>query len=1245
MRFSKTLMFFAVVTAVTFLLSGDFLFAQETTGGLHGTVKDSSGAVVAGVQLVLTGTTLVGEKTLDTDSAGYYHFANLPPGTYKLRATAKGFKQIERAGLTIEVGHLPTLDLTMTIGAISEVVEVSGQAPVIDVTTNTNQTNLTAQTLNDTPHGYSFQSVIQYAPMARNEPLAGGSAGMTGNSGGSLPGSAGNGMAVGFSIGGAADSESSYLVEGQDTENVSGGASNANVPFQFIQEVQVKTSGIEAEYGGALGGVIDVIMKKGGNDYHGSFFGTYEADPLDGSESASLRYDPTGSQMPVSGEPGFDDDAQTYQPTRDHFRILQPGFTVGGPIVKDRLWFFAGFAPLYQSLVRTVNFGPSSIPSNAVLGIQDIGRDIQSYFSTARIDFTATQKIRLFGSWLYQYQRESGSSLPSPDSTTGLLNSGLPAIYSYIYGINTPITQFSHGLGFSAPNSTYNVGADISLSPQIVATTRYGYFFSNYHDFGWPTSGVDLAWDTSGLGNCMGTQFACDNSGNPLPASLALPGGTTTAPFDNSFTEVNASKHYQFDQNVAFFKGGWWGNHNIKVGYQFNELSNVINQHGNLPFAFMYVGAGNGYLASTQYGVGNCGAPATVNRNGVVTPGSGLEGEWTPNQPLPPGTPGLCAGQYGYVKVQDFATVLKTPSGQVVPATDHNHALFVQDAWTIGRGLTLNLGLRVEKESLPAPAGIGISSIRTINFSWSDKIEPRLGAAWGSANGKTKIFGSYGVTNDVMKLLLAQTSWGAQGFEWCSYPLGPDGTSAGFTQSDLNFVFNAAGRACPTGVSNVGAVFGGSGAVPTALTDAGTDTRLIENVNLRPEEPVTPNLKPYRQHEIVAGWDYQIGKSWAFEARYDRRRLDHVIEDASLADPSAFEIYTIVNPGQGVDATLNGYANYLTSIGDAYGPGTAAFNPTGAFWTGSGAGGTCANCPHNPVAIRNYDGVELRLTKMPSSGWSGMFSYTYSSLWGNYTGLTTTDQTDGAQVAGRDSPDTTRSFDEPFFYFNYKGQSNAGPLPTDRPNAFKGFLYYTLPWTGGLRNNTTTFGLFQVAYSGSPMSSYIDLGASNPNPASPYPYEATYLFGRGKWVNATADPTTGAVTIGNPYSRRTPWYTQTDFNLQHAIKVNKNNEHEVLSFSATLTNLLNQRSPTSFWEDFGTNYSSEALFPTGPCGSNGAIAPCTISNGAAFYQAAETGYNPQALINSDNVILNSLYGKPNLWQLSRNIRLGAMFTW
>ena len=1166
------------------------VFAQETTGGLQGTVKDQSGAVVAKARVVVAGTTLAGDKQTETDGSGYYRFANVPPGTYSITVTAKGFATSRRDGLILEVGHLPSVDFTLAVGQSTTVVEVSGEAPVIDVTTNTNQTNVTQDVINNIPHGLSFQSMIQFAPMARDEPLASlytdGSP--NGGNGGSLPGSSGNGGAVGYSIGGAADSESSYLVEGQDTENISGGYSSANVPFEFIQEVQVKTSGIEAEHGGALGGVINVIMKKGSNGYHGSGFLTYESDALNGSPNERLRYDP------LSAPTGTADQAsQIYSPKKDTFSHWQPGFTLGGPIKRDRLWFFLGFAPYGGTRSRTVNFGPSICNSiggcpNQVVGNQTFKQTNWWYYSTARLDATLTQKVRLFGSWLYQHERVTGASLPLADpisvENSTLLNDS----------IFTPLSQFSHRYGWSQPNATYNVGADLTLTPKVVATTRFGYFFTNYHDFGWPTTGADLSWSVGGIG-------ANDNNGSPLPAALQQPGGATTTAYDQSYTLFNASKHYQFNQDVAFFKSGWGGTHNFKFGYQLNRLSNVINQNGNVPFISLNVGQNQSYTAATAPGGTQCLA---LQSN-----------PW-----------GTCAGQYGYATVTDFATILPKQ------AVDWNHALFVQDAWTVGHGLTLNLGLRVEKERLPVPAGLqqpGVVKPNSIDFPWSDKIEPRLGAAWGPASGKMKIFGSYGVVNDVMKLLLAQTSWGAQVFENCVYPLGPDANGT-FTNADIDAIF-VNNRACPNGGPTVPANFA-SGATPASLTDAGTNVSLIENVNFRPWEPVAKGVKPYRQHEFVVGFDYQIAKDWAFEGRYDRRRLDHVIEDASLADPTNFEMYTIVNPGQGVNQTIDGYANYLGSLGSAYGIPNFAFDPA-AF-------GTCATCPHLPVALRNYDGVELRLTKGTSHGWAGMFSYTWSRLWGNYTGLTTTDQTDGG-ATGRNSPDTTRAFDEPFYYFGASGKSTNGPLPTDRPNTFKGNLYYELPWMGG----TTTFGLFQSAYQGTPLSSFTDLGLACCNE----PIEATDIFGRGKWANVTTD-SAGNVTLGTPYNRRTPWFTQTNFQIAHSIKVNKNNEAQRLALSATFINLLNQHNVVSYWQGWNSIAGSSSLFPF------------EAFNGAAFYQKIETGYDPQAEINAQAngtcfacvaffstptplpLIKNSQYGQPNLWQLSRNIRLGVSFT-
>jgi len=1141
--------------------------AQETTGGLQGTVKDPSGAMVSRAKVVVTGTALVGSKLVETDASGYYRFANLPPGTYTLTVKAEGFDTLKRAGLVLGVGRLPTVDLQLSIGTVQTVVEVSTEAPVIDTTTTENMTNIPQEELKNTPHGISFQSVIQYAPMARNEPLAGYSVNGSGSggSGGSLPGSAGNGQGFGYSIGGAADSESSYLVEGQDTENISGGYSKANVPMDFIQEVQMKTSGVGAEYGGALGGVVNVIMKKGSNAFHGEIFSTYESSGTDANPvNPYVRYNPLDAGNYAKG---IDPIVQVYQAQKDHFRTIQPGALIGGPIIKDKIWFFAGFNPLINTRARNVNFTPSGITENSNAGSQYFTQDRQTWYGTARVDAALTQKIRVFGSWLYQYSRETGANLPIGDAIKGqsaFLNTS----------INTPLIAFSHGLGWSAPNSTYNVGADITLTQKLVATTRFGYFFENYHDFGWPTTTPDLSWNTPGT---------VDVAGNPLPANLQQPAGTTTTPYNQSYTLFNSDKHYQFNQDLAYFKSGWMGTHNFKFGYQLNRLSNIIDQNGNVPYASLNLGPGASHNVFTANGASNCAALTNV---------------W-----------GDCTGQYGYLTVVDFATILPTP------ATDWNHAFYVQDSWTVGHGLTLELGLRIEKETLPAPAG---SKVSAINFSWSDKIEPRLGAAWDpTGKGKMKLFGSYGVVNDVMKLLVAQTSWGAQAYEECTYPLGPDGIIAnqGYANSDIDLVYKA-GRACPNGAATTGANFA-NGKTPTSLIDTASKVSLIENVNERPWEPVAPGVKPYRQHEFVAGFDYQFRPGLAVEARYDRRRLDHVIEDASLSDVNWGETYTIVNPGEGVNATIGSYATYLASLGEAFGFPGWSFD--------SNAFGVCAGCPHNPKAIRNYDGLELRVTATPTKGLSGMFSYTYSSLWGNYPGLTTTDQTDGG-VTGRNSPDTTRAFDEPFYYFGANGKSTDGPMPTDRPNVFKGDVYYQLPWKG----HVTTFGLFQTAYQGSPVSSYMDLTAAS----SSGPYEGTYIFGRDKWANMTTD-SSGNITVGTPYERRTPWYTQSDLNIAQQIKVGEN---KTVSFEVTALNAFNQRAVTAYFGAMNSWNFATALLP----------GPANLASGAALYKELESGYNVQTWINGngnpDNkVVENSQYGHPYLFQLGRNIHFGLRY--
>lgn len=320
---------------------------------------------------------------------------NLPPGKYTLTATATGFAELKRPELIIEVGHLPTVDLTLSVGSEQTVLEVSSTSPLIDVTQTMTLTNITKEDLDLAPRGRSFQSVLTFAPGAQNEPLQGG-----------------------VQIGGAATAENSYLIEGMTTNSPNTGKSAANAPFEFIQEVQVKTSGINAENGGALGAVINVIQVRGSNVFHGQVFAYYEGDPFDASPATTNRFNPQGS---VNGR--FDIPIKNYTPSKDHFRYIQPGALVSGYILKDRLWLSAALEPQYNSTRRTVNFtNATCAAAGTCYGVRTFNSNSQQYFSLARLDYKATERIRLFGSIQYQYYRETGIQFPVADSTQGLFN-------------------------------------------------------------------------------------------------------------------------------------------------------------------------------------------------------------------------------------------------------------------------------------------------------------------------------------------------------------------------------------------------------------------------------------------------------------------------------------------------------------------------------------------------------------------------------------------------------------------------------------------------------------------------------------------------------------------------------------------------------------------------------------------------------------------------------------------------------
>ena len=1189
-RLSSWALAVALVCTIAVVAPQGPIMAQETTGGIQGTVKDPSGAAVARATVTVTTPTLVGSKVTTADAAGYYHFSNLPPGTYAIKVESPGFETLKRDGVVIEVGHLPTVDMPMKLGQVNTVVEVSEtEAPMIDETSTTTLTNIPTEALANLPHGTSYQSVIQFAPAARQEPLMGNS-GSSNGTGSTSPGNGSNGGAFGFSIGGGADSENSYLVEGQETADIIGGFSHTNVPMDFISEVQMKTSGVDAQYGGAMGGVVNVILDKGTDKWHGSLFTTFQDGAMNGSPRANLRYDPTSSGALTSWG-ALDPDVQVYQPIRPKTSDLYPGFTAGGPLVgllpnlfkvqgstynslAKRISLFAGYNPEFNAYERTLNYGQYG-------GKIPFSQNSHTDYAYARLDAEVSSKVRLFASWLSQGQKQWGESLPTPDSVQGYTNvvTGCTGTGSSINCSGSFIdpSTYSHTFGYSSPNTTMNFGGDITLTNNLVSTTRFGYFFENYHDIGYPTGGDFYEFDSNGT-------TATDTNGDPIATSapaLAESSGFVSGAISQNFTHFNASKATQFDEGMAWFHSGRGGTHNVMFGYQLHRNFNSIDQGYSEPDVQIYPGTTNPYQPSDpNVGIPNCAAVEAQT-----------------------GYP-QCVGTYGNVDVNDYGT-----TGQ---ASALNHGFYVQDAWTIGKGLTINAGVRLEREYLPAENQPSTQKFsKPINFGWGAKVAPRIGAAWDVfKNGKMKVFGGYGKYFDQMKLNLAIGSYGGEIWEQCNFALMEP------TYSNIDPAFNALGQYC-IGSTTSATVNWASGTQPSGIT-------FLESINNRAnpttcstcsetEEGTAPNLKPYAQHDSSLGVDYLLSPNLGLEVRWDRRRLDSAIEDAAIFNPAVGETFVIINPGQGVDNTFNNYWTFLYGVAP-----DCVNNP-------------CPTAQKMSPAARSYDGIEVRLMKNMSQHWMGMFSYTWSNFRGNYSGLTSSDLGDGG--GGRNAPNNSRAFDEPYFQFNAQGTSSSGLLPTDRPNALKGYTYYELPW---LRKFVTDFGLTQFAYSGTPLTSEQDVGYSYAG----QPVFPVDIVDRGKWIDVTQNATTGAITASAPYTKRTPWYLDTDFNIKQSVKIS---ESSLLSFDATFANVLNQHRVVEYWEEIDSDYESSNYINPG-----GYFLP----QGLAFYSAAMSKYDYVAAMNTGSlngtgtgpITIDSQYGKPFGWQVPRNIILGAHLT-
>jgi hypothetical protein len=318
--------------------------AQETTtGSITGEVVDVQGAPVPGATITISSNQ--GTKAFVTDTNGRFYAPFLTPAVYAVRAELTGFSPVEQKNVHVRVGQrIDLTGLTLKVGGLEEVVEVVGTAPTIDTSSTTAGAVLESEALRRIPVGRNFTDTLYLVAGVSD----------SGRVGMSNP-----------SVSGATGLENNYVVDGVNITNTGYGAVGSysimhgslgsGVTTDFIKETQVKTAGFEAEYGQSTGGVVNVVTQSGTNDLHGSLFGYFRPSALEG--------DWTRLDTP-------DGTVNTTATDNSDF-----GVTLGGPLVKNRLFVFGAFNPQFQT--RTF-VAPSSSPA-AGLGEVDRKRRILSY--------------------------------------------------------------------------------------------------------------------------------------------------------------------------------------------------------------------------------------------------------------------------------------------------------------------------------------------------------------------------------------------------------------------------------------------------------------------------------------------------------------------------------------------------------------------------------------------------------------------------------------------------------------------------------------------------------------------------------------------------------------------------------------------------------------------------------------------------------------------------------------------------
>ncbi len=409
-------------------------FAQLTpTARITGRVVDAQGGALPGVNVEATSPRLVGKAVAVTDENGTYRLMALPSGTYEVTYSLTGFKTLVHQGVRLELSQTIALNATLEDAAVEAEVTVIGQSPLIDVKSTTKGQVMTKETFLALPRGRAFDSLVATIPGVSNDKFT-----------------------AGISVDGATGAENTYYADGADTTDFHLGIKGQNVVLELVDEVKVTASGYNAEYGGSMGGVVNVITRSGGNEFHGDLMMFYENNSrlMQGPSRDYIRQDPNDYTLweYVNNDTLYFNGGKN----RDNYNRFEGVISLGGYIVKDKLWFFGSFNPTFGQTKALRDFeGREGTFST-------FKSKTTNYNGSVKLSAAPFTGLRLAASYISNFGRDRGSL---PD----------------IQGWDNP--DYAYGdWGYDYPNWTAALTADYSIGNNFLISYRGGWHLQNQNN-------------------------------------------------------------------------------------------------------------------------------------------------------------------------------------------------------------------------------------------------------------------------------------------------------------------------------------------------------------------------------------------------------------------------------------------------------------------------------------------------------------------------------------------------------------------------------------------------------------------------------------------------------------------------------------------------------------------------------------------------------------------------------------------